>query len=553
MNKKTKNRILVILLVLILGIVTWFFVFLNSQQQTEIVERVRESSPFGEIRTNNNNNEGDQDLNDRGNSDSDGDQNTTNPDSTDPEPDVVPLLPRLQRISSIPTGGFQPLVTITQEEISDITISEEGETIETTEVVDVENHSVRYASILDGTVYESFIDNTSLEQETVVGNFIPNSEQIHFSKDGNFVGFQYWDNDSRVIETYLTEITKRSLDVDDCPFNFERGLEIGDSNDSVLELHQFLNREPKTRVSETGINSPGNEGSTVTEATIAAIKNFQTLHELEIDGVLGRGTKAVMESVCKDQQTQLAQEAFDANPEKYDIRGSFASENIESLSYAPESNRVFYIQPKNNGVEGVIRNLDTGVQQTIFNSPHSEWLHEWNYEGEIILTTKPSYQAIGYSYSLDPNTGDFFKIIEGRALTVTGNHDGTYLFGTRIVDNNVDSFIVERESGLTSLLLTQTFPEKCVWSRSNISIYCFVPNNLAYQHQYPDIWYQGIERFQDTLWEINAETLDESLVSDIVVEYNADLDVERVDIDREGDYIYFINKTQEDLWSYRIN
>ena len=553
MNKKTKNIILVsFLLIVIIGI-TWFFVFLSTQQQTQIVERVRDISPFGQIQTIDDGSNQPENINNRGTSDGDGVDNPREPIPTEPDPEPIPLLPRLQQISNFPTGGFIPKVTITQEEVSDIAINEDGQTVETTQIVDVQNHAVRYASIFDGTVYETSITDTSIQQEVVVGNFIPNSQQIFFSKDADYVGFQYWNNDNQTIESYLSLIQKRALEVEPCPFTFTRGIQAGDTSDDILSLHQFLNRVPQTRIAESGINAPGNESPTATEATITAIKNFQTLHELEIDGVLGRGTKAQMETVCEEQQTEIAQKAFDANPEKYDIDGSFINQGIEMLAYAPESNRVFYIQPVNEGVEGVVLNLETGVRETIFKSPHSEWLYEWNYEDEIILTTKPSHQAIGYSYSLDPNTGNFYKIIEGRGLTVTGNYDGTYLFGTRIINDTVDSFIVNRTTGSTSLLLTQTFPEKCTWGRSNTALYCFVPNNLAYQNEYPDIWYQGVERFEDTLWKIDIESLDEELLSDIVIEYNVELDVQSVKIDTEGDYLYFVNKTEEDLWSYRLN
>jgi len=552
MERKTKTKILVIFLVLILGIITWFFVFLGSQQQTQVVDQVKGISPFGFIQNNTGEDGVPGDLNNRGNTGSN-DEETPPPTPVEPEPTPTPLLPRLQRITDFPTGGFIPLITITQEEVSDITIDENGQTIETTQEIDVENHSVRYASILDGTVFESFINNTSLSQEKIVENYIPNSQQVFFSGGGNHVSFQYWNNEDRTPESYIAEIKKRTLEISDCPFTISRGLKIGDSHDDITDLHQFLNRVPQTRVAEIGINSPGNEGSVMTEATVTAIKNFQTLHQLDIDGVLGRGTKSVMETVCNEQQTDLAQEAFDANPEKYDIDGSFINQGIEQFAFAPESERLFYIQPTTTGVEGVVRDLDTEISRVIFSSPYAEWLIEWNNEKEIIITTKPSYQAIGYSYSLNPETGNFYKIIEGRGLTTRGNYDGSYLFGSRIVNNNVDSFIVNRATGETSTLLAQTFSEKCAWGRSNDMLYCFVPNNLGYQNEYPDIWYQGIEAMEDTLWEIEVLSLDERLLSDIVIEYNNELDINNVLIDAEGDYIYFTNKTNEDLWSYRIN
>ena len=99
----------------------------------------------------------------------------------------------------------------------------------------------------------------------------------------------------------------------------------------------------------------------------------------------------------------------------------------------------------------------------------------------------------------------------------------------------------------------QTLVEKCVWRPDSLSLYCGVPNSMAYGGEYPDVWYQGIESYTDSLWKINTRTFKEEVISDFVSEYNADLDIELINIDAEEEYLYFIDKKTEELWSYRIN
>jgi hypothetical protein len=79
-----------------------------------------------------------------------------------------------------------------------------------------------------------------------------------------------------------------------------------------------------------------------------------------------------------------------------------------------------------------------------------------------------------------------------------------------------------------------------------------MPGSLGYGNEYPDIWYQGIETYSDSLWKINAETLQEDLLSDIPREYSKNIDIEMINIDDKSEYLYFIDKKTEFLWSYRL-
>src|SRR5690606_23004124 len=100
---------------------------------------------------------------------------------------------------------------IEQEEQIEIVNNEDGSSTENYRVIEVENQYVRYSAIDNATIYETKIDPSTLEQEILVDNFIPNAEKVYFTPDGNRVALQYWNNEQQLPETYLARIDKIEL------------------------------------------------------------------------------------------------------------------------------------------------------------------------------------------------------------------------------------------------------------------------------------------------------------------------------------------------------
>lgn len=531
---------IVIVTLIIIGIL--FYLFLMNQEGETIGEKTRNLFPFGEVTTPDFGNDGQGTID----TDDDGVQDTI--DTELPEADV----PRLRRISDFPTGGFVPIIRTEQEEHVEVTNNEDGSSTENYRVVDVENQYVRYSAIDDATVYETQVTPTELTQEILVDNFIPNAEKAIFSPDGNRMVLQYWNTEQHLPETYLARIEKIVMKIEPCPFDFSP-IELGDDEPRIIGLHAFLNRNPQTRVARTGFNSPGNETSLVTEATLTAIKNFQSLYQISIDGKIGPETKERMTQVCDGYQERIAREAFENLKRKYTISGFFLPQNITTLAMNPMGDKLFYLRQDNVGVIGIVRDLLTEAKETIFESPFSEWTGIWENPDAIEITTKPSYAALGYSYRLDPLTGRYFKSLpEKYGLTVLPSPDGTKLLTMEIKDEKPLLSVYSRTSNSSRPLGIETFTDKCTWSSNSKTIYCGVPDSLSYDGQYPDVWYQGLEDYSDELWKIDATTYEKSLVSDLVFDYGAHIDINQIDVDDKDDFLYFIDKRTEFLWSYRL-
>ncbi|MEK7638604.1 MAG: hypothetical protein AAB388_00405 [Patescibacteria group bacterium] len=92
-----------------------------------------------------------------------------------------------------------------------------------------------------------------------------------------------------------------------CPFTWTRDLSSGSTGTDVKALQQFLNADPDTRVSATGVGSAGSETEFYGPATGAAVSKFQVKYRSEIlspaglvnpTAYFGPGTRAKANALC---------------------------------------------------------------------------------------------------------------------------------------------------------------------------------------------------------------------------------------------------------------
>lgn len=542
--KKNKKKIIITLFILLLLLaVLWFFLLLGKEKRDSLVKETQNLFPFGKIET------GIFGKGDRQKTTEEGEIQETE----EKEIEEREAGPRLRLISNFPTGGFIPLTRIKDKEIIDISINSNGIKSEVNKIIQVKEEFVRYSAIKDSTFYESSVNPYKIKEELLIENYIPNTEQVIFSKNGENVILQYWDTTGGSIATYLSKIEKVELDISGCKYDFTKQIDVGDDGEHVLDIHMFLNENPKTQISATGINSPGNESSLAIQSTITAIKNFQSLNELDIDGKLGAATRKKMVDICDILQLRNAEEEFNELETKYTTSGFFLPQNITSITINPNGDGFFYLEKDSLGVVGIVRNFINNNKKTIFESPYYGWIINWNNEENIELTTKASYKSKGFTYGLNPNTEDYHKSFKEKdGLTTLASIDNTKILVHETAGSTIKNSIYDRDSHSFTSLFIQTFPEKCAWSKNSPNLYCAVPNSLAHGEKYPDKWYQGMESFNDSLWVINSATGEINLISDLTIDFSENIDVSKINIDEDENYLYFIDKKTEFLWSYRL-
>lgn len=237
-----------------------------------------------------------------------------------------------------------------------------------------------------------------------------------------------------------------------------------------------------------------------------------------------------------------------------ELKGSYLEQSISDISISPVRTKVFTLTNFSNTAIGTISNPDGSKKSQIFSSPFTEWLSSWTNEKTVLLTTKPSSGVAGYSYSMDTTTGNMQKVYGGtNGLLSVSSPDGKKLL------------LSESSGGYPSLKIysvgarqpidtgLRTIADKCVWA-TNTTIYCSVPDNISPKPDtgYPDAWYQGMVSFSDSIWKIDSVTLSTDQVSPVSSVGREAIDGISLSTDKNGNYLFFINKRDSALWGLKI-
>ncbi|MAG12502.1 hypothetical protein CL630_01690, partial [bacterium] len=205
--------------------------------------------------------------------------------------------------------------------------------------------------------------------------------------------------------------------------------------------------------------------------------------------------KSVVATIVKGEESQTGV-----------IEGALLPDNIHDLTVSHDGQNIFYILSLGNAAIGTTANIDGSGKKQIFESPVVEWQPTWITKNNILLTTKPSYAALGYLYTIQISSGVLNKILGSIAgLTTRTSNDMSKTLYSASGNNTFETSLHDIESGTSVLFPITTLPEKCVWGSDNITLYCGAPQVIP-KANYPDTWYKGVVSFNDAIWKINTET-----------------------------------------------
>ena len=235
------------------------------------------------------------------------------------------------------------------------------------------------------------------------------------------------------------------------------------------------------------------------------------------------------------------------------VDGNHLIDNIKTLALNPVGDKMFYLTNNLNGSSGFISKPDGLNKKLIFESPLIEWLVTWPKEETITMTTKPSANIPGYMYFLNSKTGSFSRILGSvNGLTTLTNKTATEVLYSDSSRGTPRLYLYNIKKGESKLLPWNTLPEKCLWSNTDDKIiYCAVPKNFP-AGDYPDTWYQGLASFTDDIWMLNTDTSASTLIFDISAETNNNIDIIKPQIDKNDNFLFFMNKTDLSFWSLNL-
>jgi hypothetical protein len=226
---------------------------------------------------------------------------------------------------------------------------------------------------------------------------------------------------------------------------------------------------------------------------------------------------------------------------------------IITLALQPSGKSLIYLtSDPDSGATITESSWDGSKPKDLATSPLSDWDLFWLADNRIIVSQKPTDNALGYSYTVG-NTGSFSPFVGGVAgLTIapqTGSN--AVLFGA----SKSGSQALYAQSGASSTIVQislKTTAEKCVWQPgSKTIVYCAAPQT-AIGGSFLDDWHRGVLHTSDSWWQIDTSTGSSTVLYAPNDTGNMSFDVSDPAISPAGDYIAFTNTDDGSVWILRV-
>jgi len=213
------------------------------------------------------------------------------------------------------------------------------------------------------------------------------------------------------------------------------------------------------------------------------------------------------------------------------------------------NNLLYYTVATSDGLEAYAYKLDTLIREVVFSLPFNEATVQWGdtIKGPHYVYPKASYALQGFLYVVE--AGKLNRLpLEGFGFSALVSKEGV-LF-TKITDHLPMSYYYDRKTKEIKNLNLAALPEKCLLVENTESIICPHSQTTTLSYQMPDLWYQGVFSFVDSLQHINSATLSNFTLVDILAESGREVDIVKLSYDADFDGFFFTNKNDSSLWMY---
>jgi hypothetical protein len=230
--------------------------------------------------------------------------------------------------------------------------------------------------------------------------------------------------------------------------------------------------------------------------------------------------------------------------------GSYLAPDIQEIAMDPLTRELFYlvVDPK-GGIDGITQLWDGTKKSHVFTSIVGSWRPMIGNDGVLSLLESPADGMPGYAYKVS-TSGVLTPLVRNvPGLTVLSKASSALLlYGS---SSGVSLSLFASATGTPRLLPLATVADKCVWLPGSSEIaYCAVPTALA-PANFLDAWYKGSAHTSDDWWAIDLSLGTAKRIYSPSAD-NVSLDVEDPTIDASGNYIAFINATDQSLWVLHV-
>lgn len=439
---------------------------------------------------------------------------------------------RLRRVTSFPVSGF---ISYLSKSFITETITDEKTGKPKDVLTPITTHHVRYNDQRNGHLFDAVVEDTSILNNQITKTDLPSAEELLFNSTGT-IGFLRYEKNNKIETFKLSVPGEKKITIPKvCTTQLTADLAIKSTGDEVKTLQDYLNYKFNQNLVLDGVFG---------KKTQTSIKIIQKEFGIQETGIVDSATRDALSKECIDIQ-QKATEAASNAPK--DLRGALVPGYITQMVRDISTDTFFSLQKDKDKLFGVIQSTVNSQPETVFSSSFGEWMPQYANKNLITMTTYASSGIDGYMYGLNPTSKTFSKMLGPlQGLTTLTSPDGIHAIIATTEAGQIVNKIVNLSNGTSQSLPFTVLPEKCAWY-SNDMFYCGVPSSYP-TGVYPDDWYKGLISFSDTLWSYSIakqESVQVALPPQTI-------DIERMEAYPDAGYLFFMNKINNELWSYRI-
>jgi len=229
--------------------------------------------------------------------------------------------------------------------------------------------------------------------------------------------------------------------------------------------------------------------------------------------------------------------------------------NIGYVAFSPDSKKIAYQYTDPQTEQSNISVADPNGQnwKIVFKTRLANLIVEWPVKEKISLKTQPSGLAQGLLYSLNPDTGEFTKILSGYlGMNAKWSPKADKILYS-IVDQNAKNprlFLADSAGQQTSDLGLGGLVDKCVWAKDNHTIICALSQQISANATWPDDYYKGLVLVNDDFYKINLETGKKIKIAGSTAETG--YDAQDLFLSPQEDYLFFVNRRDGLLYSLKL-
>lgn len=236
-------------------------------------------------------------------------------------------------------------------------------------------------------------------------------------------------------------------------------------------------------------------------------------------------------------------------------QSSLLAEKMGWVTWSPDSKRIAYLfvdaATGQNNIS--VANPDGTNWKNIFKTRLDNLIVAWPSPAKISLGQPASGLAQSILYALNPDTGDFAKILSdvfGLSVKWSPKADKILYSSTSDRGQNPKLTLSDASGANSKDLKLAGLADKCVWSKDDRTIFCALPQEISLNAVWPDDYYKGLVILADDFYKINLETDEKTKLLGSNSQFS--YDAQELFLSPKEDYLFFTNRRDGLLWSLKI-